>query len=79
MSRYRYSGPNSAATLKVSDGKGGLKDQDVMLWHGKEVELPAHHEYVDVLTRKGFLTPAPVSDNQALEKVAGGKTAAKKA
>jgi hypothetical protein len=59
MSRYRYSGPNSAVTLKVSDGKGGLKDQDALLWHGQEIDLPAEHEWVIVLLAKGFLTPIP--------------------
>jgi hypothetical protein len=71
--RYRYSGPNSAVTLKVSDGQGGLKDQDVVLWHGREVELPANHEWVATLLAKGFLTPAPAAPKEAAPTPAKGK------
>jgi hypothetical protein len=53
--RYRYTGPNSAVTLKVSDGKDGLKDQDVVLWNGREIDLPANHEWVATLLAKGYL------------------------
>lgn len=57
MSRYIYTGPNSAVTLKVSDGKGGLKDQDVLFWSNQEVELPADHEMVASLVAQGYLKP----------------------
>ncbi len=57
MSRYIYTGPNSAVTLKVSDGKGGLKDQDVLFWNGQEVDLPADHEMVASLVAQGYLKP----------------------
>lgn len=55
--RYVYTGPNSAVTLKVGDGAGGLKEQDVVLWHGKEVELPGDHEFTKTLEHQGLLRP----------------------
>ncbi len=70
MSRYIYTGPNSAVTLKVSDGKGGLKDQDVLFWNNQEVDLPADHEMVGVLIAQGYLKPvqaAPVQIGQSAE------------
>ena len=54
--RFLYTGPDSAVTLKVSDGKGNLNDQDVLLWNNQEVELPADHDMVHVLVEKGRLT-----------------------
>jgi hypothetical protein len=54
---YRYTGPNSAVTLKVGDGAGGLKDQDVMLWKGRTVDMPADHEVTKVLVHQGLLVP----------------------
>lgn len=63
--KYRYQGPvDSSVTLKV-DGK----DQDVMLFRGKPVELPEGHDYVQTLVALGYLVPegeAPaVTDAQA--------------
>lgn len=66
--RYRYSGPNSAVTLKVSDGQGGLKDQDVVLWNGQEIDLPANHEWVATLLAKGHLSPVPVKETASTPK-----------
>jgi hypothetical protein len=65
MSRYLYTGPNSSVTLKVSDGKGGRSDQDVIFWNGNEVDLPADHEIVVALTAQGFLksVTAPVQQS----------------
>ncbi|WP_201747021.1 hypothetical protein [Limnohabitans sp. TS-CS-82] len=54
---YRYTGPNSAVTLKVSDGAGGFKDQDVILWSGQNVELPSDHEVTKALEHQGLLDP----------------------
>ena len=64
MSRYIYTGPNSAVTLKVSDGKGGLKDQDVLFWNGQEVDLPADHEMVASLVAQGYGAADPIADNR---------------
>jgi phage tail protein X len=74
---YRYTGPNSAVTLKVSDGAGGLKDQDVMLWHGRNVELPADHEVTRTLAHQGLLEP--ISEAQVSDPVAEGSSADKPA
>lgn len=57
MSRFIYSGPNSAATLKVSGKDGATTELNVMLWRGREVELPENHDYVKVLVAKGHLAP----------------------
>ena len=54
---YRYTGPNSAVTLKVSDGAGGFKDQDVMLWRGQTVALPSEHDVTKALEHQGLLEP----------------------
>ncbi|OIP06948.1 MAG: hypothetical protein AUK53_11750 [Betaproteobacteria bacterium CG2_30_59_46] len=67
MSRFIYTGPNSAVTLKVSDGKGGLKDQDVLFWNKQEVDLPADHEMVSVLIAQGYLKPVQVAPVQIVQ------------
>jgi len=45
--KYLYEGPNSGVTLQ--DGT------EVLLWNGKEVELPADNEYVKTLMALGYL------------------------
>lgn len=65
---YRYTGPNSAVTLKVSDGAGGFKDQDVILWSGQNVELPSGHEVTQALEHQGLLEP--ISQAQVSAQVA---------
>lgn len=51
--KYKYLGPvDSSVTLKV-DGK----DQDVMLFRGREVELPPEHDFVKTLDALGYLQP----------------------
>ena len=47
--KYLYEGPNSGVTLQ--DGT------EVLLWNGKEVELPADNEYVKTLVALGYLKP----------------------
>jgi hypothetical protein len=54
---YRYTGPNSAVTLKVPTSEGGTADQDVILWSGQTVELPSDHEVTKALEHQGFLEP----------------------
>lgn len=52
--KYVYQGPvDSSVTLKV-DGK----DRDVVLFRGKEVDLPEGHDYVQTLVALGHLLPA---------------------
>lgn len=83
MSRFIYTGPNSAVTLKVSDGKGGLKDQDILFWNNQEVELPADHEMVAALQAQGYLKPvaaapapqtAPAAPEPKASTAVSGKT-----
>lgn len=45
--KYLYEGPNSGVTLQ--DGT------EVLLWNGKQVELPADNEYVKTLMALGYL------------------------
>lgn len=60
---YRYSGPNSAVTLTISDGKGQSVERDVMLWRGREVRLPEDHPYTQQLLAQRLIEavspPAP--------------------
>ena len=56
LTRYRYTGPQSAASLNVGDTAEPL---DVQLLPDKPVELPADHEYTVVLLALKHLTPLP--------------------
>lgn len=67
LTRYIYNGPQSAATLRVSDARELL---DVQLLPGKPVELPADHEYTLVLLELKHLVLAAPDAKPA------GKTAA---
>jgi hypothetical protein len=60
---YRYSGPNSAVTLVVTDPKGIPVERDVMLWSGRDVVLPEGHAYTQALLKQGLIAEkaAPVS------------------
>ncbi|KIA81350.1 hypothetical protein [Chromobacterium amazonense] len=51
--KYLYSGPISGVTL--ADG------QEIMLFPGKEVEMPEDHNYTRTLVALGYLNPQPVS------------------
>ncbi|MFP5420976.1 MAG: hypothetical protein ACLGID_05835 [Gammaproteobacteria bacterium] len=52
--RYRYSGPQSAVSLRV--GKAG-ELLDVQLLPGQPVDLPPEHEYTQVLLALNHLEP----------------------
>jgi len=45
--KYLYEGPNSGVTLQ--DGR------EVLLWNGREVDLPEDNEYVQKLIALGYL------------------------
>lgn len=45
---YRYNGPDSGGTL--DDGT------DVLLWEGKDIDLPPDDSYVQTLVALGYLT-----------------------
>lgn len=65
LTKYIYSGPRSSASLRV--GKDLL---EVQLNPGKPVELPAEHEYTQVLLQLKHLEPVP-ADKAVADK--GGK------
>lgn len=58
LTRYLYLGPNSSASLRVGDGKG-VQILDVRLQTNRPVELPADHEYTQVLLTLRHLRPLP--------------------
>ncbi|MDD1016837.1 hypothetical protein [Pseudomonas rubra] len=57
LTRYRYTGPQSAASLRV-----GAKEEllDVQLLPGLPVDLPADHEYTQILLELKHLVLEPV-------------------
>lgn len=58
MKKFIYNGSNSGVTLQVP-GKGKdapQQDFEVLLFNGKEVELPEDHELVKTLVLNGNLT-----------------------
>lgn len=61
LTRYRYTGPQSAACLRVSPGKL----LDVQLLPGQPAELPAEHDYTRVLLELGHLVPEPAATKPA--------------
>lgn len=65
LTRYIYKGPQSAASLRVGASQELL---DVQLIPGKEVELPADHEYVQVLLVLKHLELVPVPVKVGKEK-----------
>lgn len=56
LTRYTYTGPQSAASLRVGEARALL---EVQLLPGKPVELPADHEYTLVLLELKHLVLAP--------------------
>jgi hypothetical protein len=62
LTRYRYTGPQSAASLNVGDTAEPL---DVQLLPNKPVALPADHEYTVVLLALKHLTPLPAHTKPA--------------
>lgn len=56
LTRYTYTGPQSAASLRVGEARELL---EVQLLPGKPVGLPADHEYTLVLLELKHLELAP--------------------
>ncbi|AXE29709.1 hypothetical protein DK842_07260 [Chromobacterium phragmitis] len=52
--KYLYSGPISGVTL--GDG------QEIMLFPGKEVEMPEAHSYTRTLVALGYLSAQPAGE-----------------
>lgn len=70
LTRYTYKGPPSAASLRVGEKAELL---DVRLQPGKPCELPAEHEYTQVLLALGHLEPAPTDVATGSVAKKGGK------
>jgi hypothetical protein len=70
LTRYRYTGPQSAASLHVGDTAEPL---DVQLLPGKPVELPADHEYTLVLLALKHLAPLPPNAKPANKSAAASQ------
>ena len=52
LQNFTYSGPNSAITLVLADST----EQEIILWTGSSVSLPADHDAVMALVAQGWLT-----------------------
>ena len=74
LTRYIYTGPQSAASLRVGDSRELL---EVQLHTGESVELPAEHEYTLVLLELKHLVLAPKPAGKALSGVSEPKKEAK--
>lgn len=61
LTRYLYSGPQSAASLRVVEGKS-TEVLDVQLMPGKVVGLPAEHEYTKTLLALKHLEVQPAAN-----------------
>ena len=64
LTQYRYTGPQSCASLRVGDTRELL---DVQLLTSKPVMLPADHEYTRVLLALKHLEPLPDESGAANE------------
>lgn len=71
LTRYTYTGPQSAASLRVGDTRELL---EVRLLPGKPVELPADHEYTLVLLELKHLVLLPSAEKPTGKKAATSKT-----
>ncbi|MGY1949462.1 hypothetical protein [Pseudomonas pergaminensis] len=61
LTRYRYNGPQSSASLRVGEARELL---DVQLLPGQPVELPADHEYTKVLLELKHLMLLPTTEKK---------------
>ncbi|WP_248915861.1 hypothetical protein [Pseudomonas moorei] len=64
LTRYCYTGPQSAASLRVGQDRELL---DVQLMTGQPVELPADHEYTLVLLELKHLKVLPAEPDTGSE------------
>ncbi|TWC74403.1 hypothetical protein FBY10_10193 [Pseudomonas sp. SJZ103] len=58
LTRYRYTGPQSCASLRVGESRELL---EVQLLPGQQVELPDDHEYTLVLLELKHLVLLPTT------------------
>lgn len=61
LTRYRYTGPQSGASLRVGEARELL---DVQLIPGQPVELPSDHEYTLVLLELKHLVLLPTAEKK---------------
>lgn len=71
LTKYEYYGPANSSFTLPPETEGG-ETRDVLLWIGKEVELPAENEYVKSLVAQGYLKlvskpPAAISKSKKTE------------
>lgn len=62
LTQYRYSGPQSSASLRVGESRELL---DVQLIPGKPVKLPVDHEYTQVLLELKHLVLLPPTSTES--------------
>jgi len=74
LTRYEYCGPVNSSFTLPPETEGG-ETRDVLLWIGKEVELPAENEYVKSLVAQGYLklanTPPATPSTKSTKKTPG--------
>ena len=61
LTRYRYTGPQSCASLRVGESRELL---DVQLIPDQPVELPSDHEYTLVLLELKHLVLLPTAEKK---------------
>lgn len=62
LTSYLYTGPQSAASLRIGEARELF---EVQLLTGKTVQLPADHEYTQVLVELKHLVPLPADPDPA--------------
>ncbi|KRP97481.1 hypothetical protein TX25_06140 [Pseudomonas lactis] len=75
LTRYIYTGPQSGVTLRVGESRELL---DVQLLPGQPVELPADHEYTQVLLELKHLVLLPATSTESTSKIDAAPIAEKK-
>ena len=75
LTRYRYTGPQSCASLRVGESRELL---DVQLIPGQPVELPAEHEYTQVLVELKHLVVLPPTSTESTPKMDAAPVVEKK-
>lgn len=66
LTRYLYSGPQSAVSLRVVEGKS-TEVLDVQLMPGKVVSLPAEHDYTRTLLALKHLEAQPAAPKKTAD------------
>ena len=65
---YLYNGPPSSVALHIEGADGAVETREYVLMPGREIDLPAGHEYTEALLAQRYLTePPPVEATQETE------------